>query len=517
MSSGSRRVNRLWCAGISAIGAVASGGGTAAGQTCYANCNGSTVPPVININDFTCFMARYTAGDSYANCDRSTIPPVLNIHDFVCFLNSYAAGCPTEPMANGGVAREMLLQAREQRVALVRLGDSNQLRGGHGWDHGFQKAASDRYGLYATPLISHNENYGLGAGIGYRCQALTQGSVVGSVQGPTPAWSGFLDFAGGGTLTVHKMASISGVVPSTISSGILLFPDWPGDVDGPLRYSTWTGRFTLGGGSFRPGWNSSGLVQMYGPGPFVTGPSVVEGMVRVDTDLEAGPRGAMLRAGPNVGGYSDIVGPYLATYQCISNRARLTGVSSHTLFSGGGQSLYNYAVTLRDSPDKSIAHFFECVGDLMKQVGQRRQVIILLDSGLNDRNATGISIGAHPAISSTAAGYADNARAIVDRIRGVLLADGWGPDEFCFVLSASHPVDDNPWAYFEWQLTQYRSALEAMAMTDGDVGAIDLSRLTTASEMRALGYYNNGGLDTDHLVQKGYEDLAGRILDAIAR
>jgi hypothetical protein len=61
---------------------------------CYANCDGSTTPPVVNVNDFVCFMSKYVAGDPYANCDGSTIPPVLNINDFVCFQQHYAAGCP---------------------------------------------------------------------------------------------------------------------------------------------------------------------------------------------------------------------------------------------------------------------------------------------------------------------------------------------------------------------------------------------------------------------------------------
>ena len=29
----------------------------------------------------------------YANCDESTSPPVLNVQDFTCFLQRYAAGC----------------------------------------------------------------------------------------------------------------------------------------------------------------------------------------------------------------------------------------------------------------------------------------------------------------------------------------------------------------------------------------------------------------------------------------
>jgi hypothetical protein len=61
---------------------------------CYANCDASTIPPLLNVNDFNCFVNQYAAGDSYANCDASTIPPILNVVDFLCFMNRYASGCP---------------------------------------------------------------------------------------------------------------------------------------------------------------------------------------------------------------------------------------------------------------------------------------------------------------------------------------------------------------------------------------------------------------------------------------
>jgi hypothetical protein len=63
------------------------------GPACYPNCDGSTIPPVLNVNDFICFQTRFAAGDSYANCDGSTIPPVLNVNDFICFQTRFAAGC----------------------------------------------------------------------------------------------------------------------------------------------------------------------------------------------------------------------------------------------------------------------------------------------------------------------------------------------------------------------------------------------------------------------------------------
>jgi hypothetical protein len=60
----------------------------------YANCDGSTTQPVLNVNDFTCFLNQFAAGDSRANCDHSTAVPVLNVNDFTCFLNGFAVGCP---------------------------------------------------------------------------------------------------------------------------------------------------------------------------------------------------------------------------------------------------------------------------------------------------------------------------------------------------------------------------------------------------------------------------------------
>jgi hypothetical protein len=63
-------------------------------NACYANCDGSTAAPVLNVSDFICFQQRFAAGDPWANCDGSTAPPVLNVSDYICFQQAFAAGCP---------------------------------------------------------------------------------------------------------------------------------------------------------------------------------------------------------------------------------------------------------------------------------------------------------------------------------------------------------------------------------------------------------------------------------------
>jgi hypothetical protein len=72
-----------------------SGSATLTRETyCYANCDGSTVAPVLNVVDFTCFLQKFAAGDAGANCDCSTSTPALSVLDFTCFLQKFAGGCP---------------------------------------------------------------------------------------------------------------------------------------------------------------------------------------------------------------------------------------------------------------------------------------------------------------------------------------------------------------------------------------------------------------------------------------
>jgi len=60
---------------------------------CYANCDWSSTAPLLNVNDYLCFLQKFAAGDVWANCDTSSASPVLNVNDFVCFMGRFAAGC----------------------------------------------------------------------------------------------------------------------------------------------------------------------------------------------------------------------------------------------------------------------------------------------------------------------------------------------------------------------------------------------------------------------------------------
>jgi trimeric autotransporter adhesin len=75
------------------------GGGTSTGFAqwvgcngqCYPNCDNSTVAPVVNVADFSCFLQKFAKSDPYANCN---VDATIDIADFACFLQKFAAGCP---------------------------------------------------------------------------------------------------------------------------------------------------------------------------------------------------------------------------------------------------------------------------------------------------------------------------------------------------------------------------------------------------------------------------------------
>lgn len=58
---------------------------------CYANCDNSSASPALNINDFICFMNKFSRQDPYTDCNGDR---VINVPDFMCFINKFAAGCP---------------------------------------------------------------------------------------------------------------------------------------------------------------------------------------------------------------------------------------------------------------------------------------------------------------------------------------------------------------------------------------------------------------------------------------
>ncbi len=58
---------------------------------CRANCDGSTAAPVLTVEDFACFSAKFVSADPYADCNEDQR---LSVADFTCFQAQFVAGCP---------------------------------------------------------------------------------------------------------------------------------------------------------------------------------------------------------------------------------------------------------------------------------------------------------------------------------------------------------------------------------------------------------------------------------------
>jgi hypothetical protein len=61
---------------------------------CYANCDASTVAPILSASDFIAFSTATRRGIRTPTAMCRRLRRVLNVGDFTCFINKYAAGCP---------------------------------------------------------------------------------------------------------------------------------------------------------------------------------------------------------------------------------------------------------------------------------------------------------------------------------------------------------------------------------------------------------------------------------------
>ena len=59
--------------------------------TCYADCDTSTGPGVLDIFDYLCFQNSFVNSEPYAcDCDPD---PACHIFDFLCFQDVFVGGC----------------------------------------------------------------------------------------------------------------------------------------------------------------------------------------------------------------------------------------------------------------------------------------------------------------------------------------------------------------------------------------------------------------------------------------
>lgn len=390
-------------------------------------------------------------------------------------------------------ALEALSQAAKRRVDFVMIGDSNQLMDGKGFDFALRRALGNRFGMYATPVLMAN-SFGNNAG--------ASANQANYELAPT---SLFYRFVPDGT-----------TVTAGVQNGIEVSPNghYPLNSSSLLRCHMAYSTFGNGAGSFTPGvrreetpWT---VLKM---SPVITTNTGVEGYTRSYFDLPAGARdGQALGFKWVIPQQANLVGPFLSYFMRVEDTLKTSGVSAHTLYGAGGQSLWDMSTQLNAYTIKQLSNYFAEVRRLQVEKGVKPIVVMYINSGLNDQNETSTpSLGWRASVDPTSpTAYMDNLEAIAKRIKDIWQINGWDERELFFLYVPSHPVS-NPDAA---KLKSYRKAAFAGPGSALRASVIDFENLTSYVEMMTNGWYRQGN-DTSHQELVGYETLSARIVAQI--
>jgi hypothetical protein len=422
--------------------------------------------------------------------------------------SSTSAFTRTIPVTGAGKmdALAALRAAASRRVDVLMIGDSNQLFGGSGWDHGFQYRLGTLYGIYATGMVSANDGglgtpgSGSGAGLGYARIFAGDGAATGA-----PA---ALDAAmpAGSTPPHHYYFIASGATGN--GSGVSIAASSPLlDLSRALRGHFVYGGFTGDAGSFVPFARlGSPPYSVLATGPAVTTNLSAHGIAYAQLEVPAAARtGSIEFRDRDANGGAGIKGPYLGYYYRVEWPEKTSGVSVHTAFAVGGFSLFEIAQKILAAPDAQLHLQLSEARRLQVAAGQTPVVVVVVNAGLNDRNETSTpSLGpAGVADADSATAYIDNLQAIVDRVESVYRAN-WPLNELYWLIMPSHRVADPD----DPELVSYRAAVNSWVNGRERTSMIDLASNITAAEMLTRGYFAAGNADLNHLTVAGYEGLA---------
>ncbi|TIP70592.1 MAG: hypothetical protein E5X53_26380 [Mesorhizobium sp.] len=417
------------------------------------------------------------------------------------------------PKEQVGIFQQIKYRMTVGKVDFVGVGDSNQILGGFGWDHGFQYALNALgFPMWATGLISQNENNGAGSGQGYLYNR--NGSLVGAVSGAPADLDKYLNKGAGGLFPAYyTYIANGGSLSSTLANGLVVTGTCPLDTSAALAFDGYYGTFTTDAGQFRPfaRWEEAPFTTLSDPGIILTNTGAY-GIQKVTLTAAADPA----RAGKQVGmrwtrpSATGITGPFFCTYMRVRNTDRTTGYAYGTLEYRGGQSARTMAYDLQQASNEALTHYFSILR--ADQGSGAKTIVICFNSGLNDRNETNPSVGtAALADGDSASAFVDNTRAIVDRIKAIWTLNGWDQSELFWLLQVSHPQsspDDS-------ELVAYRAALEAFALYVDQAQVIDISAVAPYADFIANNWYASP-VDHAHLAAPtGYEQVSLRVLKAM--
>jgi len=411
----------------------------------------------------------------------------------------------------GLAVSEITKLVRSQRVDFVGIGDSNLIFQGHGYDEGFQAALTQQgVPMWATGLISQNENNGTGSGQGHLYQRQA-GGIIGASSGAPASLDDLLNKGTGGLFPAfYTHLADAATFSSGNLNGLNAEGTCPINTAGDLAFDVHNGTFDSGSGQFRPIIRrNSDPFNVFADGGIITTNTGSIGIRTTTVTLAANSaRNGLPIAGLLTRpGFTGITGPFFLTYMRFRNTARATGYSFGSLSFRGGQSTRTHANDFQQASDATLTHYF---GILRENQGAEKKIVIFINSGLNDRNEILASLGPDAvATGNSPEAFVDNHKAIVLRIKEIWTNNSWPEDELVWLLVPSHPIA----APDDTQLVGYRAALREYAKTLPNALFADLDQLVGSNAMVANGWYANSVSDRNHLTSAGYTGLARVIIN----
>lgn len=421
---------------------------------------------------------------------------------------------------NGAALKPFVAAAQTRRVDILGIGDSNQIAGpgnDYGWDHGYAKAWSDRFGEYATSMFGMNAKGAWDSGQGYFASG---GYPYGAASTGAPAsldqYKIYYDAAGAG---INNMPGPYAYFPSGYQEPANLWtpsmyvtsqnPLWGKDLVYHLTYGT----FANGNGGFTP-------VATTGFSPIVTAPRVnpvtgTEGLADMTMNVPAqsykNATEARLQFGMSAPASATMTGPFFGLWQRVDAPSQTSGVGYGTLVAQGGRAMVQAAMALQAQSDAALQQYLKSLVSLQNGAPT---LLVNVNHGGNDGGWHIPSVGpAHVADSSTPAGFADDMDAIIQRLRGAWTGAGYDTKNLFFEYGPYHPTagDVGDGRTKLQRLADWENAIVQLSQQhpDYNLAVVRGTRITTPLTMKTNGWYD--ALGDAHLTPGGYigvSDLA---------
>lgn len=405
---------------------------------------------------------------------------------------------PTKADTGYGVAdasiQKILRDARDgkQYVDILLFSDSNGHFGNYGWVAGMMKGSHEAgIPLYGTPVLTNNENDGLGRNFGGMVTALGGGSVGATSGAPDFAEKSFL------SLKYSKYLYLdNGSLPS--KTFLFIRPEFPGGHAHTWNFRQHYAKFASGGAPFQL---RSRLEQA--PGTLLGSASLTsvgddDHLTYADLAVDASSANVLIGFGCNPGGNAKQFFSYVLGW-----RTDLTGgICINIPAYYGGEKLTDLVYThLPSQTDDQLRGYFDVIRQKHLSLNQQPRLVMCLNMGMNDRTVTSV------------AAYKAAMVSFMDRIRRAYFSIGGMESELFFILMPSHRITDDPKNNEQNRLNDFSNAADDLALVWSNTASINLQNLFTCAEGVARGWYDSGG--PYHLLFEGTTELWKRALNRV--